>query len=214
MPEVRPTTPVTAAVLAGLLAGYGVAVPVGAVGAYLVTLSARTSLRTGLSAALGVAGVDGGYALLAVLGGTAVARGMEPVADPLRWLSVLVLLGLAARTAVTATRAYRARRQPSASRPAETTPARAFANLAAATALNPATVVYFVALLGARAGTPASLAERIAFAAAVLAASASWQVLLAGGGTLLGRALTGPRARLATALASAGVVVVLALRLA
>jgi arginine exporter protein ArgO len=204
----------TAAVLAGLLAGYGVAVPVGAVGAYLVTLSARTSPRTGLYAALGVAGVDGGYALLAVLGGTAVAGGMEPVAYPLRWLSVLVLLGLAARTAVTATRAYRARRQPSDSRLAGTTPARACASLATATALNPATVVYFAALLGARAGTPASLAERIAFAASVLAASASWQVVLAGGGTLLGRALTGPRARLATALTSAGVVVVLALRLA
>jgi hypothetical protein len=31
----------TDAVLAGLLAGYGIAIPVGAVGAYLVALSAR-----------------------------------------------------------------------------------------------------------------------------------------------------------------------------
>ena len=83
------------AVLAGLLAGYGIAVPVGAVAAYLVTLSARTSLRAGIGAALGVAAVDGGYALLAVLGGDAAARQVQPVADPLRLLSVAVLLVLA-----------------------------------------------------------------------------------------------------------------------
>ncbi|MGV9573326.1 hypothetical protein ACWDRX_29400, partial [Streptomyces nigra] len=36
---------VTAALVAGLLAGYGIAVPVGAVATYLVSLTARTSLR-------------------------------------------------------------------------------------------------------------------------------------------------------------------------
>jgi threonine/homoserine/homoserine lactone efflux protein len=46
---------VSAALAAGLLAGYGIAMPVGAVGAYLVALTARTSLRTGVFAALGVA---------------------------------------------------------------------------------------------------------------------------------------------------------------
>ena len=204
----------TAAVLAGLLAGYGIAVPVGAVAAYLVALSARTSLRVGLAAALGVAVVDGGYALAAVLGGAAVAQRLEPVAVPLRWLSVVVLLVLAARTAVAATRAYRSREQPTGLDPTHPSPARACANLAAATALNPATVVYFVALVGARAGAPMPPAERVAFAAAAFVASASWQALLAGGGALVGRALTGARARLATALTSSAVIVALALRLA
>ena len=45
------------------------------------------------------------------------------------------------------------------------------------------------------------------------AASASWQLLLATGGSLLGRVLTGPRGRLATGLSSAAVIAVLAIAL-
>lgn len=62
-----------AALVAGLLAGYGIAMPVGAVAAYLVALTAQTSLRTGVFAALGVATADGVYALIAVCGGAALA---------------------------------------------------------------------------------------------------------------------------------------------
>jgi len=48
--------------------------------------------------------------------------------------------------------------------------------------------------------------------AAAFAASASWQLLLAGGGALLGRTLTGRRGQLGTALASSAVIAVLAAR--
>ncbi|MGW4105823.1 lysine transporter LysE, partial [Streptomyces sp. NPDC004976] len=74
----------TAALLAGVLAGYGIAVPVGAVGTYLVSLTARTSLRTGICAALGVATADGLYALTAALGGSALAAALRPALGPLR----------------------------------------------------------------------------------------------------------------------------------
>ena len=53
-------------VLAGLVTGWAIAIPIGAVGALLVALTARTSVRTGSAAAMGVATVDGGYAALAV----------------------------------------------------------------------------------------------------------------------------------------------------
>ncbi|GAT79748.1 lysine transporter LysE [Streptomyces sp. F-3] len=53
----------TSALVAGLLAGCGIAVPVGAVGIRLVILASRTSLRTGLCAALGAATADGLCAL-------------------------------------------------------------------------------------------------------------------------------------------------------
>jgi arginine exporter protein ArgO len=211
---------VTAALLAGLLAGYGIAVPVGAVAAYLVSLSARSPARVGAAAALGVATVDGGYALLAVLGGAAGAAWVQPVAAPLRWLSVAVLLALAA---MTATRAVRSHRRDGDAPPAKgdreppeatVTPVRAFAGLVAITALNPATVLYFVALVGTRVGPAVTLAERLVFAAGAFVASASWQGLLARAGTLAGRALTGRRARLATALASSVLVTALAVRLA
>ncbi len=63
----------TAALVAGLLAGYGIAMPVGAIATYLVALTARTSLKLGAFAALGVATADGLYALIATVGGSALA---------------------------------------------------------------------------------------------------------------------------------------------
>lgn len=41
-------------------------------------------------------------------------------------------------------------------------------------------------------------------------ASASWQLLIAGGGSLVGRVLTGPRGRRVTALASSAIIAGLA----
>ncbi len=103
----------TAALVAGLLAGYGIAMPVGAVATYLVSLTARTSLRIGASAALGVATADGLYALVAALGGTALAAGLQPVMLPLSRASALVLATLAVHGAIGAVRRYRERGSPS-----------------------------------------------------------------------------------------------------
>ncbi|MFJ1669690.1 LysE family transporter [Streptomyces bottropensis] len=201
----------TAALVAGLLAGYGIAIPVGAVATYLVSLTARTSLRTGACAALGVATADGLYALLAALGGTALAAALQPVLTPLRWVSALVLLALAARGAVTALRRYRAGRLTTRPQRDPVSPARAYVALLGITLLNPTTVVYFAALvLGSRATDAVSPLEQGVFVLAAFLASASWQLLLAGGGALLGRALTGHRGRLVTGLLSSAVIALLA----
>ena len=205
---------VTEALVAGLLAGYGVAVPVGAIGALIVNLTARTSLRVGAAAALGVATADGGYALAAVLGGATLARLIEPVALPLRIAAAVALAGLAIRGGYLALRRHR---DPGVARTATglETPGRAYLGLLGLTLLNPATIVYFAALVvGRQAGDDAGPAAGVAdllFVAAAFAASASWQLLIAGGGSLVGRVLTGPRGRLATALTSSGVILVLAL---
>lgn len=205
---------ITAAV-AGLLAGYGIAIPVGAVGAYLVAVTARTGWRTGAAAALGVATADGVYALLAVAGGSVLVPLLTPVMTPLRWVSAVVLVVLAVRAAWTAVRAHRAgalaSRDDGAPGPG---PARAYLTFLDITILNPMTVIYFAALvLATGPAAPASAPERTAFVLAALLASASWQLLLTTGGTLLGRTLTGPRGRLTTALASSTLIVVLAVRL-
>ncbi|ANP51166.1 arginine exporter protein ArgO [Streptomyces griseochromogenes] len=204
----------TAALLAGLLAGYGIAVPVGAVGTYLVSLTARTSLRTGACAALGVASADGLYTLLAAAGGSALATALRPLLGPLRWLSALVLAALAVRGALLALRQFRAQRL--STRPERPVPGagRAYLGLLGITLLNPVTVVYFAALvLGSGTAEAVRPPERAAFVLAAFAASASWQLLLAGGGALLGRAFTGHRGRLATALLSSGVMLALAARM-
>lgn len=205
----------TGALVAGLVAGYGIAVPVGAVATYLVSLTARTSLRTGVCAALGVAIADGLYALVATLGGAALAAALRPVLVPLRWACALVLAILAVRGAVTAVRHHRAQRLTTGSTPpSPPSPARACLTLLGITLLNPTTVIYFAALvLGTRATDAASPLEQGVFVLAAFAASASWQLLLAAGGALLGRVLTGRRGRLVTALVSSGVILTLAVRI-
>ena len=204
----------TAALLAGLLAGYSVAMPVGPMATYLVALSARTSVRVGAAAALGIATVDGGYAVAATLGGAAVADLVRPALGVLHWVSVVVLAGLAGRAVWPGLTPMSAAR-PTGTRPA-LRPARAYLTLAGLTAVNPTTLLYFVALVvGLRTGGSApSLLGQALFVAAAFAASASWQLLLACGGAVLGRVLTGVRGRRWTALVSGALIAVLALRLA
>ena len=205
----------SAALVAGLLAGYGIAIPVGAVGAYLVALTARTSLRVGASAAMGIATVDGGYAVAAVLGGAALAGSIEPYAEPLRWASAVVLLVMAAAGAIAARRRHRA--VPAADAVVQVegreTPLRSYVTFLGITAINPLTVVYFAALVLGSGAQLAAGADAVVFVAAAFAASASWQLLLAGGGALLGRFVTSPRGRLVTALVSSAVIVALAVRM-
>ena len=202
------------ALISGLLAGYGVAIPVGAIAVLILGLSARTSLAVGAGAGLGAATADGIYAALAALGGAAIAGLIRPVATSLRWLAAVVLLAFAVRTAALA---WRHHRDPSrAARPDRglTTPGRAYLGLLALTLLNPATVIYFSALvLGRQVGGGRSAAASAVFVVAAFAASASWQLLLAAGGSAVGRVLAGPRGRLVTALLSSVLIAVLAIPL-
>jgi arginine exporter protein ArgO len=202
------------ALVAGLLAGYGIAVPVGAIAPLLISLAARSPLRSGIAAALGVATVDGVYALTAVLGGSALGHAIQPVAAPTRWVAAAVLVVLAVRTAVVAIRRHRV---PVAGRAPEqpVTAGRAYLLLVGLTALNPATVVYFGALvLGRHAAGGFGIAAGAVFVAATFVASASWQLVLACGGSLLGRVLNDPRGRLLTALVASALITVLAAQLA
>jgi arginine exporter protein ArgO len=196
------------AFVAGVVAGYGVAIPVGAIGALIISLTARTSLRIGAAAALGVATADGLYALVAVLSGAALARLIDPIATQMRWAAAVVLIVLAVRTAVAAFRQSKARQEKPA------TALNAYFGLLGLTVLNPATIVYFGALVvGMRADMTPDLLSGMVFVLGAWLASASWQLLLAGGGSLVGRVLSGPRGRLGTALVSSGVIIFLAIGL-
>jgi arginine exporter protein ArgO len=201
----------TDVVLAGLLAGYGVAVPVGAIAVLIISLTARTSLRVGASAALGVAAADGVYAVVAVLGGAALAGLIAPISGPLRWVAAAVLIGIAIRTAWYAFRHYRDPARAATLRGGLGTPGRAFVGVLGLTLLNPATIVYFAALvLGSQADDSLSGWAAVVFVLAAFVASASWQLTLALGGSLVGRWVSGPRGRLVTALVSSGIIVILA----
>ncbi|GAA2583011.1 LysE family transporter [Dactylosporangium fulvum] len=201
-------------VASGLLAGYGVAMPVGAIGALIAALAARTSWKVGVAAALGVATADGLFAVVAVLGGAALAGVIEPISGPLRWTAAVVLLALAAKTATDALQ----RRGVAATARKEdgrmSRPLGAYFALLGLTMLNPATIVYFGALvMGRRADDGLSASAEAVWVTSAFVASASWQLLIAGGGTLLGKVLTSPAGRLWTALSSSAVIAVLAVLL-
>ena len=197
------------AILSGLVTGLAIAMPVGAVAALIVALTVRTSFRVGLGAALGVATVDGAYAAVAVVAGGVVAQALAPIAQPLRIVSTVVLLAIAVWLVVSA---LRPRPERDAGNGWVTTPLRAWITYVAITAVNPATVIYFAAIVLANRDLVEGVGEGTAFVLAAFLASASWQVLVAGTGALLGRALTGPRVHLVTGLVSGVAIAVLALR--
>lgn len=228
----------TGALGAGLAAGYAIAIPVGAIALYLIMLSSRAGFAVGAAAGLGVATVDGAYATLAVLGGSVVGPFVASIHEPLRWASVAVLVGLGLRMAWPAVRpapvpsAAVARRHARWGNPGDAvddaealaaveraagshpSPARAYVTLVGLTAVNPATVVYFAALVTAGGlGAAAATSERVAFVVGALVASASWQLVVATGGSLLGRALASPTAQRVTAAVGGGVVILLAVKL-
>jgi arginine exporter protein ArgO len=194
--------------ISGLVTGYAIAVPVGAVAVLIIAVSARASWRTGAAAGLGAATVDGAYAAVAVLAGSAVASTLEPVSGVLTAVSVVVLLAIAALTLVHAFRPQRADGRALE----QWTPLRAWLTIAAITAVNPATVLYFAAIVLGGTVTIDGPVEGVVFVAAAFVASASWQVFIASIGAGLGHWITGPRGRRTTGVLAALAIAVLAVK--
>lgn len=191
------------------------ALPVGAVGTYLVGLGARERLRISAAAALGVATTDGVFALVAAVGGAGLQAVLRPAARPLTYLAAAVLLVLAVRTVVSAAVRHRGRSTDPRAKRRSRGPLRAYLALIALIALtasNPTTLLYFAALvIGSQGGDGAPTAtSATVFAVGAFAASASWQLLLAGGGAMLGRLITGPRGQLSVAIVSGAIMIALA----
>ncbi|HBP28000.1 MAG: LysE family transporter [Advenella sp.] len=195
-------------IVAGLWAGYGLAVPLGAVAVLMVDMTARSSFRVGAAAAMGAVTVDGLYAIAAVTGGSALAIAIQPYSQPLRWMAAIVLIVMAAHI-VMATVHKEERTSSAAS--VRITCRRAYFTFFCLTALNPWPAIYFVSLvLGEQATREMAPSHATAYIAAIVVASASWQLLLAGGGATLGRKLTSDRGRTVTAFISGGLIVALA----
>jgi arginine exporter protein ArgO len=220
------------ALLAGVVAGYAIAIPVGAIAALLITLGAQHGARVAAGGALGAATVDGLYATVAVTAGAVIAPLIARIEEPLRWISVVVLVVLGI---VLALPAFRRRTGPvaaatidddgsaigettdaaAAPRGRTTTFRRLFLTVGALTLVNPVTVVYFAALVGSSTlAVDATVAERFVFVLAAFAASLSWQLLLTTAGSLVGRVLTGPTGARVTALVGGALVIALAVRAA
>lgn len=191
----------------GLIAGYGIAIPVGAISVLIVDLGMRRGLPPASAAGAGAATADLLYASLAAIAGVVIARSLEPAEDAFRILGALVLIAIAVVGVLKATNAESAIAPHPGSLP------RTFLAFLGLTLINPLTVVYFTALiLGLDDKVLEGTTSKAVFAAGAFLASLSWQLVLAGAGGLLHRKLT-PRARLATAILGNLIVIGLALRL-
>jgi threonine/homoserine/homoserine lactone efflux protein len=194
----------------GILAGYGIAIPVGAIAILIVDLGLRKGFRIAFMAGAGAASADLVYAAIAAVAGDLVAAQLAPFGTVLRLASAILLVAIGARGL------WRSRRpaisaELLAAGTANESGGGTFVRFLGLTLLNPQTVAYFGALiLGRDAGQPLELTGQIAFVVGAGLASWSWQSLLALVGAGARRRLTPAFQRSATI---AGNLLVLALGL-
>jgi arginine exporter protein ArgO len=194
----------------GVVAGLGIAVPVGAIAVLIIDLGMRRGFGPAVPAALGAASADLAYAAVAAVAGIAVAAALAPYERRIELLSAAVLAGIVAYRMV---RLFRAR-QDARPGPTGDGPVATYAGFLALTLVNPLTVTYFAALiLGLGEDTLGSGADKALFVTGAFIASAAWQLALAGSGALLRRRLS-ERALLATGLFGNVLIAALAIRLA
>ncbi|MFF4229847.1 LysE family transporter [Streptomyces sp. NPDC001820] len=159
--------------MAGAAAGLGVAMPVGAMGVFLIQEGMRDR-RGAAAAAAAVAVVDLAYAAAATALGPLVASALSGVEAWVRLVSATVL-------AVIAVRGLLASRHTGPAPESKSTgagPVRTFTRFAALTLINPTTALYFAALTTAQGAALSGGTAGAVFVGGVFVASLAWQQLL------------------------------------
>ncbi len=200
------------AFLEGVIAGYGIAIPVGAIAILIIDTALRGGFRPGFAAGAGAASADLAYAALAALAGGLIAAWLAPYALALKVLSAAVLIGLGG-WGLWKLRA--ARKQEAEAKPTTEIAGaeRTYVKFLGLTLLNPATVAYFGALiLGGSASTLGAAEGKALFVTGAALASLSWQSLLAALGALAHRHLP-PGAQVVTSVIGNLVVIGLGVRM-
>jgi threonine/homoserine/homoserine lactone efflux protein len=167
---------VTTSFIAGAVAGWAIAIPVGAVGVLIVEIGIRRGFRVAAAAGAGAASADGLYATIAAVGGSALAVTLAPLVGPLRVVAVGALLAIGIRGLLLVAR------RPQHVSDGAVMPVRVigtYLRFLGLTLLNPQTVVYFAALILALPDLGRGPAERAAFVVGAFLASLSWQLALA-----------------------------------
>jgi threonine/homoserine/homoserine lactone efflux protein len=196
--------------LAGVLAGLGVAMPLGAIGALLLREGIVNGFRVGAAAAAGVATVDLLYCAIATATGALLAAAIDGVRGPFLIASGILVI------AIGILQLFRIRRSPGSDGAAvdRISALRAYARFVGLTAINPMTLIYFIALGGAVTAHSASPAGPVVFVVAAGLASLAWQLMLAGAGALFGHLIGRRATRVIGVLASLIVVALGAIVLA
>jgi len=195
-------------------AGLGVAVPFGAIAILIVETAIRRGRIYGWAAGAGAATADLTYATLAALFGAALASLIGPVQVPLRWLSVAVLVVIAGKGILDArSRARATPGDPHLERLDETSPRRTYLQFVALTIVNPATIVYFAALILGLPTIGSGSGEKVLFVLGAALASLGWQLLISTAGSLLHHRVS-VRATAVLSLVGYGIVLLIAANIA
>lgn len=198
------------AFLDGLIAGYGIAIPLGAISILIVNLALEKGFRPGFVAGAGTATVDMICAILAVFGGTVVVAWIAPYAQPLQVISGLVLVAMGAYGLLQ----LRKRERTEGAIPKRIDGSwTIYGKFIALTILNPFTVVYFLALvMGQGASWSFSWTDCLWFVLGVVIASLSWQTILAGLGAFARKHLS-PRFMKGTIIVGNAIVILLGVQI-
>ena len=181
------------AFLSGVLAGYGIAIPVGAIALLIIQVGIKCGFRCAFMAGAGAATADLIYAGLAVVGGAALAQVIDSAGDAFRIASGIVLVAIAV---VGLRKANKPVEPVDVAMPNRSELTRTYARFLGLTVINPTTIVYFAAVvvgLGVASGLTAT--GGILFCTGAFVASLSWQTLLAFTGASAGKRMS-PRAQL------------------
>lgn len=183
---------------AGVLAGLGVAMPMGAIAALLLREGLVNGFRVGASAAAGVATVDVAYSTIATLTGATFSRAIENHRGAFLLASGVLIVTIGIRQL----RQEFEQRNPVAPEVDRVSATKSFARFVGLTAINPLTLVYFVALSGAVTVSSGSWVGAAVFVVAVGGSSLAWQLLLAGLGSLFGTSVSLRTTRIVGVVAS------------
>jgi threonine/homoserine/homoserine lactone efflux protein len=177
------------ALLAGIVAGYAIAVPVGVIAVLIIEAGMAGGLRRGLAAGAGAATVDLIYCSVALFIGGALSQALASALLPLQVASggILISIGLRGLYGFWRSRSGLVA-NPNDPR-VRGSVAQLYARFVALTALNPATVLYFIALAVGLPGIGSDPLLAVAFTVGAAGASLSWQLLLGAIGAAAGRLL-------------------------
>jgi threonine/homoserine/homoserine lactone efflux protein len=199
----------------GFAAGIALAIPVGPMAIMLINTTMSRGWRHGVVGALAMAVIDFSYALLVFLVGALISDFLSAWGALLSIAGAAILLGLGAQTLI---RNLRLLNQPdlqSEKPSASGSLSKTFSVFAGATALNPPTALYFLAIaptVSALSGGT-GLAPAFIFAGGVFIGSILWQESLALAGLGL-RKLTTNRVRAVVGSIGGALIIALAISIA
>jgi threonine/homoserine/homoserine lactone efflux protein len=177
------------ALLAGIFAGYAIAVPVGVIAVLIIETGMAGGLRRGLAAGAGAATVDLCYCASALAVGGFISQALTIFMVPLQVLSGGVLISIGVRGLAGIWSARGATVVNLNDPRVRGSVRQLYLRFIALTALNPATVLYFLALAIGLPGLGSDPMQAVAFTIGAAGASLSWQLLLGGIGAAAGRLL-------------------------